>query len=121
MPDKTFKVGNDIFEIPDSEVSSFLSDTPDAIEIQSFVLGKDTFDIPIGEVEGFLLEMPDAQPLKKKEESVSEDLSSLSQRLSNPSKAPTLGVVDPSIPETQIAHTQTQAEPNTNCTYTNSS
>ena len=67
MPtDKTFKVGNDTYDIPYAEVKNFLKDNPQAVEVQSFVVGKDTFDIPLSEVRAFQKEMPNAKPLKKK-------------------------------------------------------
>jgi len=63
MPKKTYKVGNDIYDIEDSESVSFLKDMPDAVEVKSFIVGKDTFDIGVDEVEDFLKDMPDAKPL----------------------------------------------------------
>jgi hypothetical protein len=69
MPgEKTYKVGSEVFDIPETEVSAFLKDNPDATEVQSFVVGKDTLDIPNPEVDSFLKDMPDARPLKKKAE-----------------------------------------------------
>jgi hypothetical protein len=66
MPDKTYKIGQDIFDIPETEVDAFVKDNPNAIEIESFKVDKDTFDIPVNEIEGFLKEFPQAQSLKKK-------------------------------------------------------
>lgn len=66
MPNKTFKIGNDIFDIPEKEVSSFLADNKDAQEVHSFKVGKDTLDIPVEEVDAFLKETPNAVSLKKK-------------------------------------------------------
>lgn len=74
---KTYKVGEQVFDIPESETSSFLKDNPNAIQLQSFVNGKDTFDIPLPEVDLFLKDNPKATPLykedtqKKKEEAES--------------------------------------------------
>ena len=54
MPtDKIFKVGKDVYNIPEPEVSNFLNDFPGAAEVQRFVIGKDTFNIPIAEVPNF--------------------------------------------------------------------
>jgi hypothetical protein len=70
MPNtKTYKVGNDVYDIPLKEEADFLKENPKASEIQSYVLGKDTFDLPIKEVNDFLKENPNAKPLKKKEDS----------------------------------------------------
>ena len=55
MPDKrTLKVGNDTYDIEDKDVSSFLNDMPNAIELNSYKVGKDTFDIPLPKVNEFL-------------------------------------------------------------------
>lgn len=62
-----YKVGNDVYEIPDIQSADFLKDNPKAIEVQSFKQDKDTFDIPIADVNDFLKENPKAEPLKKKE------------------------------------------------------
>ena len=66
MPDKTFKVGNEIYDIPEKDVSAFMKDFSDAIEVQSFIVDKDTFDIPINDVQEFMKDYPNAKPLKKK-------------------------------------------------------
>ncbi len=63
MP-KTYKIGNEVYDIPDNEAAAFLSDNPNAIEVQSFVSERDTFDIPLSEVESFMKEFPNAKPLK---------------------------------------------------------
>ncbi len=65
MPDpgKTYKVGNEVYDIPDSESQAFLKDNPGAIEVRSFRKGTDTFDIPLPEVDSFLKEVPDALPI----------------------------------------------------------
>jgi hypothetical protein len=63
MP-KSYKVGEEIYDIEDKDVESFLNDMPDAVEIQSFVVDKDTFDIPVSDVSDFLKDMPNAKPLK---------------------------------------------------------
>jgi hypothetical protein len=69
MADKTYKVGSNTYDIPEAEVQTFLSDFPDAVEIESFTVDKDTFDIPITERDSFLKDFPTAQPVKKKEDS----------------------------------------------------
>lgn len=66
MP-KSYKIGKDVFDIPDSESEAFLKDNPEATEINTFTMGKDTFDIPINEVADFLKENPGATALKKKD------------------------------------------------------
>jgi len=73
MP-KTYRIGADVYDIPDDEVSSFLQDNPQAQETKSFVVDNDTFDIPISEAGQFVKDMPPAKSLevKKKEESVSD-------------------------------------------------
>lgn len=77
MPNtKTYKVGKDVFDIPESESDGFLKAYPKAQEVESYISGKDTFDIPKEEVDGFLKEYPGAKPLKKKDSSsVSPDAS----------------------------------------------
>lgn len=81
---KTYKVGNDIFDIPENEEAQFLKDVQGAVEVQSFVVGKDTFDIPLNEVSQFQIDVPNAKPLKKKDESVSEAPSISPTRLTAP-------------------------------------
>ncbi len=66
MADKTYKVGESIYDIPEQESRAFLKDFPDAVEIETFTVGKDTFDIPTKERELFLKDYPEAQPIKKK-------------------------------------------------------
>jgi len=63
---KTYKVGSDVYDIPESDVKEFLSNFSDAIEVESFVVENDTFDIPLNEVNDFLKEYPNATSLKKK-------------------------------------------------------
>ena len=66
MPDRTFKVGKDIYDIQEKDVDAFLKDFSDAVEVQSFTVDKDTFDIPLTDVDAFLKDFPKAKPLKKK-------------------------------------------------------
>jgi len=68
MPDKTYKIGKDIYDIPNDKVSDFLKDNPKAVEVETYISGKDTYDIPLPEVASFIQSMPDAKPLKKKED-----------------------------------------------------
>ncbi len=75
MADRTYKVGENIFDISDKDVELFLKDYPSAVEIESYTVGQDTFDIPVNERELFLKDFPTAQPVKKKVETISEDLS----------------------------------------------
>jgi len=60
---RTFRIDNDIVDIPVEEVDVFLKEVPSAKEVQSFLIDKDTVDIPIEEVEVFKSEVPDAKPL----------------------------------------------------------
>lgn len=64
---KTYKVGNDVYDIHESRQEEFLLDAPNAIEVESFTVEGDTFDIPVGRVEEFLKDAPKAMPLKKKD------------------------------------------------------
>ena len=66
MPDKSYKVNNEVFDIPEGKIQGFLIDFPGAIEIETFTVEQDTFDIPTTKVEEFLAEVPNAIPLKKK-------------------------------------------------------
>ena len=66
MPEKKYKVGSDIYDIPEAKSGDFLKDFPDAVELETFTVGKDTFDIPIKEREAFLADFPDAKSVKKK-------------------------------------------------------
>jgi len=61
---RSFKIGEDIVDIPVEEVDKFLVDVPDATEVQSFLIGRDTVDIPLPEVERFKADVPDAKPLE---------------------------------------------------------
>jgi len=74
---KTYKTDKGVYEIPEKEVSSFLKDFPNAMEVVSYKMGKDTFDIPVQETEVFLKENPQAVPLKKKSARVDFEGSSL--------------------------------------------
>jgi hypothetical protein len=62
---KTYKVGNEVYDIPENEANEFLSNFSDAIEVESFIVDKDTFDIPLAETQEFKTQFPTAQPLKK--------------------------------------------------------
>ncbi|MFT4154718.1 hypothetical protein [Parafilimonas sp.] len=65
MPDgkKSYKVGNDIYDIPEEKADSFLKKYPNAVQVQSYTVDKDTFDIPVQKVESFLKAYPSAKPL----------------------------------------------------------
>jgi hypothetical protein len=63
---KTYKVGNEVYDIPENETQEFLSSFKDAVEVESYIVGKDTFDIPLAEIKDFKVEFPNAEPLKKK-------------------------------------------------------
>lgn len=63
-PVRSFQSGGQVFDIPITEVDSFLEDMPGASEVMSFTAGKDTLDIPFEKVQDFLKDMPDAKPLR---------------------------------------------------------
>jgi len=72
MLDRRYKVGEDFYTIPEGEIQGFLTEFPDAVEVESYTVGEDSYSIPVNETEGFLAEFPDAQPtfengVKKKE------------------------------------------------------
>jgi len=74
---KSYKVNDEVYEIPVKESADFLKDYPDATEVKSFIMGKDTFDIPLPDVESFISENPDAKSLKKKVGYINFEKSSL--------------------------------------------
>lgn len=67
MPDKSYKIGDDVFDIPTDQIEGFEKDNPSAVEVESFTLGTDTFDIPVTEVQGFIDQNPKARRFKKKD------------------------------------------------------
>jgi hypothetical protein len=73
MPIRSFKVGDNILDIPDTKVDAFLAEIPDAIEVKSFTVGSDTLDIPIDKLDAFLSEVPTAKPLVLKKKDLSEN------------------------------------------------
>lgn len=67
MPEHNiYYVGEDKFDLPDSELQNFISAYPEAIEAQRFIVGKDTFDIPENELENFTKAYPEAQIIEEK-------------------------------------------------------
>ncbi len=69
MPEnKTFKIGEDVYDIPSDKVNSFLSKNKDAQELKSFIVGKDTFDVPLDKVEPFLNKYTNAKSLTEKQD-----------------------------------------------------
>ena len=60
---KTFKVGDNVADVPLSQSEGFLKAYPDAIEVKSFTVGKDTADVPLDDIDGFMKAYPDAKPL----------------------------------------------------------
>jgi len=62
---KSYKVGEEVYDIPSNEVNKFITDFPGAIEVETYLVGKDTFDIPIPEVKSFLASNPKAEKKKK--------------------------------------------------------
>lgn len=95
MPEnkKTFKVGNEVYDIEETQVKEFLKDVPDAIEVKSFTVDKDTFDIPLNDVNDFLKDVPDAKPLFTEIEPTGEGRrgarGAISGALGKPSAEPT--------------------------------
>jgi hypothetical protein len=84
MPETTtYKVGEDIYDIPQNEVETFLKDNPKAQKTQSYTIGSDTFDIPENEVPQFLKDVPSAKPLKKKDDSQISSKDSPTQEVSS--------------------------------------
>lgn len=65
---KSYKIGEDIYDIPEKEIPDFLKENPKATEVVSYKIGNDTYDIPTAEEIDFLKENPKAISLKKKEE-----------------------------------------------------
>ena len=62
-PIRTFKVNNEVYDVPADKVDAFLQKAKNAIEVRSFVNDKDTFDVPLPKVETFLKKLPGAKPL----------------------------------------------------------
>jgi len=93
MPKRTFKVGDDIYDIEESESASFLKDMPDAKEVKSFIVGKDTFDIDVSDVDAFLTDMPDAKPINGVQKKNSDETKSkpISFGYSTPQEAVSAG------------------------------
>jgi hypothetical protein len=84
MPETTtYKVGEDVYDIPQNEVETFLKDNPKAQKTQSYTIGSDTFDIPENEVPQFLKDVPSAKPLKKKDDSQISSKDSPTQEVSS--------------------------------------
>lgn len=83
MKKKKFKIGDSFYEIPENEVSAFLSDNPDAVEVRSYNVKGQKYDVPVNEAAQFEAEMikdlfPNNIPpvgLKKKEETQSSGIS----------------------------------------------
>jgi hypothetical protein len=65
---RSFKVGNEVLDIPIEEVDKFLVDIPDAQEVKSYVVEKDTLDIPINEVPDFEASFKEAKPLNSRKQ-----------------------------------------------------
>lgn len=63
MKKRRFKIGGQTYEIPENEVSAFLSDNPGAVEVAFYEVKGSKYDIPIKEAAQFEKEMG----VKKKE------------------------------------------------------
>ncbi|MEI6142836.1 MAG: tetratricopeptide repeat protein, partial [Mariniphaga sp.] len=61
---RTFKLGDEYFDVDVLKANDFLAKLPEAIEIQIFKLGKDKFGIPVSKISDFLKDKPNARPLK---------------------------------------------------------
>jgi curved DNA-binding protein CbpA len=64
---KTYKVGIDVYHIPEDKINEFLQDFPEAIEVQEFKVGDETYDIPIELRSDFLRDFPNAVAADKPE------------------------------------------------------
>ena len=62
MP-RTFKINDQIYDIPEEYTEQFLQKYPNSQEVQSYVVGKDTFDIPLNYTDQFKSKYPDANLL----------------------------------------------------------
>jgi len=60
---RTFKVNNDIYDIPFDKAYYFLKRNPNAVEVKSFLLSQDTFNIEFNEISNFISKNPDAMPI----------------------------------------------------------
>ena len=101
MPKKTYKIGEDIYDIEDSDVAAFLKQAPNAKEVKSFLVGKDTFDLELPDVDAFIKQVPDAkplyeEPLKKKEQTMPFDGQKFGGKKEEPLLPLTSSTVSPS-------------------------
>jgi GNAT superfamily N-acetyltransferase len=62
---RTFKFGEDIYDVPENEVSVFQREMPDAVEIKEYQIDDDVYDVPVNETPQFLASMPEAKPIEK--------------------------------------------------------
>lgn len=60
---RTFKVNDDIYDIPFDKSNEFLVSFPNAIEMKSFILRNDTFNVEFYKISDFISENPDAKPI----------------------------------------------------------
>lgn len=74
---RTFKAGDEVYDISEAEVEEFLKDVPSAKEVKSFIVDKDTFDIPLDEIEEFTTAVPTAKPLFEEEPTQSQEIPSI--------------------------------------------
>ena len=62
MPEKkTYRMGEDVVEIPVSNADAFLSDYPDAVEVSKYSVGEDQYYIPVSNEQAFVQDYPDAE------------------------------------------------------------
>lgn len=61
MGDKKFSVDGKLYDIPAADVSAFLNDMPDAVEVAVYEAGGKKYGIPLPDVNDFLKDMPDAK------------------------------------------------------------
>ncbi len=66
MKKKRYQVGNSFYEIPESEVSSFLKDNPKAFEVRFYDIKGSQYNIPVEEADAFETDMG----LKKKDSGI---------------------------------------------------
>lgn len=109
MPkDKTFSVDGKVVDISADKLDSFLKDTPNAVEVQTFVAGRKKYSVPINEVQGFLKDVPWAKPLKKKEPSVSSGGASTSTSVPKPDDT---GITEVQLPVADVKEQGTTPKP----------
>jgi SAM-dependent methyltransferase len=68
---KIFKRGDQLYDVPESEVQDFLKEVPDAVEINVYEKDGQTFDVPLNELDAFMQEVPGATLVEGSKKKVS--------------------------------------------------